>query len=75
MDFIIENAKGDVLALDAKLGIMGVDPIKIPSSLRRTFPDPRQIGVVSYDGKKLLLSKECVQIPLKELTEFLLAWS
>ncbi len=75
VDFIIENNKGDILALDAKLGIMGVDPIKIPLSLNRTFSHLKQIVVVSYDGKKLQLSKECLQVPLKGLTEFLLSWS
>jgi predicted AAA+ superfamily ATPase len=47
VDFIIENEKGDILALDAKLGIMGVDPIKIPSNLGRAFPQLKQIVVVS----------------------------
>lgn len=74
VDFIIENEKGNILALDAKLGIMGVDPIDIPSSLNRTFPNLKQIVVVSYGGKKLKLSKKCLQVPLKELTEFLLSW-
>jgi len=70
----IENEKGDILALDAKLGIMGVEPIKIPASLSRTFPNLKQIVVVSYDGKKLMLSKECIQVPIKELTEYLISW-
>lgn len=74
VDFIIENGKGDVLALDAKLGMMGIDPIKIPLSLSQTFPHLKTIVVVSYGGKKLMLSKECLQVPLKDLTEFLLSW-
>ncbi|MBA2369610.1 MAG: ATP-binding protein [Candidatus Protochlamydia sp.] len=74
VDFIIENAKGDILALDAKLGIMGVDPIKIPISLTRTFPQLKQMVVVSYGGKKLMLSKECLQVPINDLTDFLLSF-
>lgn len=74
VDFIIENEKGDVLALDAKLGISGVDPIKIPPSLAKTFPKLKQIIVVSYDGTQALLSRDCLQIPLSKLTDFLLSW-
>ncbi|MCE2983122.1 MAG: ATP-binding protein [Parachlamydia sp.] len=75
VDFLLENEKGDLLALDAKLGIMGVDPIKIPSNLAKTFPQLKEIIIVSYDGQSLRLSKECHQIPLKNLTEYLLQWN
>lgn len=74
VDFIIENEKGDILALDAKLGIMGIEPIKIPNSLSQTFPKLKQIVIVSFNGKKLQLSKECLQVPIKDLTQFLLSW-
>lgn len=74
VDFIIENEKGEILALDAKLGIMSIEPIKIPSNLKKTFPNLNQIVIVSYDGKKLKLSNECLQVPIKELTKFLLSW-
>ncbi len=74
VDFIIENEKGDILAMDAKLGIHSVDPIKVPASLAKTFPKLKEIIVVTYDGKKLKLSKECSQLPITELTPFLLAW-
>lgn len=74
VDFIIKNEKGDILALDSKLGILGVDPIKIPPSLAKTFPQLSQIIVVSYDGKRQMISKECLQVPLSQLTPFLLAW-
>lgn len=74
VDFIIENEKGDILALDAKLSIMGISPIKIPSGIRKVFPSLKEIIIVSYDGKKQMLSKECLQLPVKELTEFLLSW-
>jgi hypothetical protein len=75
VDFIIENEKGDILALDAKMGIHGVDSMKIPTSLSKAFPKLSQIIVVSYDGKKQWLSKQCLQLPLTELTTFLLSWN
>jgi predicted AAA+ superfamily ATPase len=74
VDFIIENERGEILALDAKLGISGVDPIKIPPVLAKTFPKLKQMIIVSYDGKQALLSRDCLQLPISELTQFLLAW-
>jgi len=73
VDFLIENEKGEIIALDAKLGIMGVDPLPIPPALKKTFPKLKQIIVVSYGGQRLQLSKECLQIPINELTRFLLS--
>jgi hypothetical protein len=64
VDFIIENQKGDILALDSKLGILGVDPIRIPPGLAKTFPTLKQILIVSYNGKNMMLSKECQQVPI-----------
>lgn len=74
VDFIIQNEKGQLLALDAKLGIAGVEPIKIPKSLKETYPQVDKIIIVSYDGKKMHLSKDCLQVPISELTQFLLSW-
>lgn len=73
VDFIIETEKGEVLALDAKLGIHGVEPVKIPPGLAKAFPQLDQIIVVSYNGRKSSLSKNCLQVSISELTEFLLS--
>lgn len=74
IDFLLENGKGEVLALDAKLGIYGAEPLPIPPALSKTFPNLKQTIVVTYNGKKLWLSKECLQVPITELTDFLLNW-
>jgi predicted AAA+ superfamily ATPase len=74
IDFILENERGDILALDAKMGIMGVEPMRIPPNLARTFPKLSRLILVTYQGKKLSLSKECMQLPIKELTQFLIDW-
>lgn len=66
--------EGDVPALDAKLGIYGVEPIKIPPGLAKTFM-LKQIVLVSYEGKKLTCNQDCIQIPISSLTEYLLFWS
>jgi uncharacterized protein len=74
IDFIIDNGKGEILALDAKLSIHGAEPLPIPKTLSQAFPHLKHTTLVTYDGKKLWLSKDCLQIPLTELTDFLLAW-
>jgi len=74
VDFIIENESGEILAIDAKLGIHNVDPIKIPNSLLATFPQMKQIIIVTYGGRELWLSKNCLQVPISQLTQFLLNW-
>lgn len=72
VDFIIDNGKGDFLALDAKLSIHGAEPLSLPPTLTKTLPQLKHMTLVTYSGKKLWLSKECLQIPLTELTDFLL---
>jgi hypothetical protein len=54
--------------------IKTVSPMQIPRGLARTFPSLKQMILVTYDGKKLWLTKECLQLPLSELTRFLLDW-
>ncbi len=73
VDFIIDNGQGRFLAIDAKLGIHGTDAIKIPPNLLKAV-SLDQIIVVTYGGKKMQLSKDCLQLPICDLTEYLLAW-
>jgi len=74
VDFIIENSNGGMLALEAKLSIHSAEPIPLPPSLSKTFPDLKQITLVTFGGKKHWLTKNCLQVPLDELTDFLLEW-
>lgn len=74
VDFIIQNDKDKVLAIEVKLSIHSAEPVLIPSSLLRTFPDLKQIILVTFNGKRHWLSKNCLQIPLSDLTEYLLDW-
>lgn len=73
IDFIIDNGQGKLLALDAKMSLVGSPaPLHLPHSLAKTFPEVKQIISVTYGGKKIRLSDQCLQVPLFELTEFLL---
>lgn len=74
VDFIVENSKGEILALDAKLSMHGAEPVSLPPVLSKTFPYLKQMTLVTFGGSKHWLSKDCLQIPLIELNDFLLAW-
>lgn len=74
VDFIIENSKGEMLALEVKLSIHGAEAVPLPIGLSKTFPSIKQMILVTFDGKKHWLSKNCLQIPVGQLTEFLLKW-
>lgn len=74
IDFLIETGQGRMIALDAKLSIHGADPVPLPPSFSKTFPNVKELILVTYGGKRLQLSKTCHQVPLSELTQFLLHW-
>ena len=59
IDFVIENS---------------ADPVPLPTVLSKIFPNLKQIILVTFGGKKHWLSKDCLQVPLTELTDFLLEW-
>lgn len=74
IDFLIETARGDVIALDAKLGVHGAQPITLPKAIKAYFPNIKEIGVVTLGGEAVLLNQHCRQIPLQDLTQFLLSF-
>lgn len=71
IDFIIENARGDILALDAKMSIQATKPVKIPKSFHKVFPKVTQIILVTFGGNRMQLSNECLQLPIYQLKDLL----
>lgn len=71
VDFLIEIDNGKVIAIDAKMAIHGAHPIGIPPALARTIPSIKQITLVTFGGKQQLLSKQCLQVPLANLSDWL----
>ena len=72
VDFIIDTGTGHIIALDAKLGIHNVKPQNIPANFAKTFPQVKELLLVSLGGQLKKLSDTCRQIPLAELTDYLL---
>ena len=71
IDFLIENARGECLALDAKLGIHSIKPTHLPHAFVKQFPQVKQLILVSFGGKKQQLSNACLQLPITELAKYL----
>ena len=51
--------------------MQAVQPVKLPAVFKKTFPDTKQIILVTFGGKSIQLSPECVTIPITELHDFL----
>ena len=71
IDFLIVTNSGDVIALDAKMGMQNVQPAKLPTSFKKIFPKAKQLILVTFGGQKLQLSDECLALPIVGLHDFL----
>ena len=74
IDFIIKTESGNMLALDAKLGIHSVAPTVLPPSFRKMAPEVEKLYIVSIGGQRQILRADCEQIPIAELSRFLLSF-
>jgi uncharacterized protein len=72
IDFLIVTKSGKVIALDSKMSMQSVQPAKLPASFKKTFPQVKQLVLITYGGERIKLSKECLVVPIAELHAFLL---
>lgn len=73
IDFLIVTKSGEIIALDAKMSMQNTQPIKLPASFKKLFPQVNHIILITFGGEKIQLSKECLVVPISQLHEFLLA--
>jgi uncharacterized protein len=71
IDFVIMTESGKVLALDAKIGMHNVQPVELPASFKKHFPEVSTLLLVTFGGQKLQLSKGCLALPISALHDFL----
>lgn len=71
IDFILELEPGKVILLDAKMAMQSAQPMSIPNSVRKTFPNCNMIYLVTYGGNTLKLSNECTALPITRLHDWL----
>lgn len=74
IDFIIENDRHEILAIDAKMGIHGVQSEKLPNSFSQSMPKVKEFILVSLGGEKRYLQKNCLQLPISQLTDYLISF-
>ena len=72
IDFVIQNTKGELVALDAKLGVHGVQPQNLPPSFSKHHPEIKTFYLISAGGEQKQLSNDCQQVPITKLKELLL---
>ncbi|PWU22234.1 MAG: hypothetical protein C5B49_01240 [Bdellovibrio sp.] len=71
-DFIIVSGDRSVV-LDARLAIHAAQPIGLSPALKKALGGKKiGLGVVTYGGKKILLNRDCWQIPIHDLSAFLI---
>lgn len=72
IDFLITTPTGAVVALDAKMSMQTTQPVKLPTSFVKLFPQVKQVTLVTFGGQRLQLSDDCTIVPLAELHDFLM---
>lgn len=72
IDFLIVKASGDVIALDAKMSMQSIQPVKILPNFKRLFPQVKQLVLVTFGGRRIQLSEECLAVPIAALHDFLM---
>ncbi len=73
IDFVIKTDNGFFYALESKLSIHGIPKaIAYPPAFKKHFNPTSPLVVVTYGGRKLLLSKQCVVLPIVALHDYLM---
>ncbi len=72
IDFLLITSSGEAVALDAKMSLQSVHPVRIPPGFAKAFPTVRRLILVTFGGQKVQLSRECLAVPVSDLHDFLL---
>lgn len=71
VDFIIEINPDTYVALESKLAIQGARPVNLSPAFRKTFPQIKNIDIVTAGGELKQLAPHCMQIPITQLAHYL----
>lgn len=72
LDFVIKTSESSIHAFEAKLAIQALpEAIAYPPAFKSHFAPENPLVVVTFGGRKLALSKECLTIPITELYDYL----
>lgn len=71
-DFVVVS-KNRVVVLDAQIAIQAATPIQASTGLKTAFQNHElHLGAVTFGGREQLISRDCTQIPIASLAEYLL---
>ncbi|HLD84656.1 MAG TPA: ATP-binding protein [Coxiellaceae bacterium] len=71
IDFLIETAQGQIIALDAKMSVQKTQAISLPASFQKMFPKTKKMILVTFGGNKVQLSETCIAVPIAALHDYL----
>ena len=74
IDFILQTAPNEWLAFDAKWS-QNPSPEILPTTFKKLFPHVDKIILITPEGEEKMLSKQCLQLPIKKLSDFLKKFS
>lgn len=74
VDLILKTSSGSVHAFEVKLSIQRMPEIvNYSTAFRKEFSPSNPLVVVTFGGKSLMLSKECMTLPISALHDYLLS--
>lgn len=72
VDFLLETSKNNYHAFEAKLALQGMpEQILYPRKFQKEFQLKNPLVIITFGGKKLNLSEECVSVPIALLHDYL----
>jgi predicted AAA+ superfamily ATPase len=72
-DFIVVS-KNKVVVLDAQIAIQSATPIQASNGLKKAFKNHEMhLGAVTFGGREQLISRDCAQIPIASLGDYLIS--
>lgn len=72
IDFILKTHDGNVHAFEAKLAIQNIpQAIAYPAAYIKQFSPKKPIVIVTFGGKILQLSSQCLVVPIAQLHDYL----
>ncbi|OAI48279.1 hypothetical protein AYO45_05185 [Gammaproteobacteria bacterium SCGC AG-212-F23] len=73
IDFIIKTNAHTIHAFETKLSIQNIPKtITFPTAFKEEFSTKNPLIIITYGGKKLMLSSQCMTLPIDHLHDYLL---
>jgi predicted AAA+ superfamily ATPase len=72
IDFVLKTGDGEIHAFEAKLAIQNIpEVITYPPAYQKQFSPKKPLVIVTFGGKSLKLSSQCIVVPIAQLHDYL----